>query len=140
MVYFLHFSFNMSITFLLKHSVYFHVIWTDNGSTLLEANTRRQERKYPMIKVLQCCILKLSLHSVNSVPIVYRIGNMQSAILLSFFASSSLPPCGLQSTHPPMLCYISPYIVFNVYGGALESGVQGDRLAARLTLTQHTLV
>ncbi len=41
---------------------------------------------------------------------------MQSAILLSFVASSSLPPCRLQSTHPLMPCYISPYIVYNIYG------------------------
>ncbi len=68
-----------------------------------------------MIKVLQGCILKLSFHSVNSVLILYRTGTMQSAILLSFVASSSLPPCGLQSTHPPMPSYISPYIVYNVY-------------------------
>ncbi len=40
---------------------------------------------------------------------------MQSAILLSFVTSSSLPPCGLQSTHPPMLCYISPYVAYYVY-------------------------
>ncbi len=96
--------------------IYYYVIWTDNGSMLPEANTPRQEGKYPMIKVLQCCIFKLLLHSVNSVPILYRTGNMQSAILLSFVASSSLPPCGLQSTHPRMPCYISPYAVYNVYG------------------------
>ncbi len=83
---------------------------------LPEANTRRQEGKYPTIKVLQGCILKLLLHSVNSVAILYRTGNMQSVILLSFIASSSLPPCGLQSTHPQMPCYISPYVVYNVYG------------------------
>ncbi len=41
---------------------------------------------------------------------------MQSALLLSFVATSSLPPCGLQSTHPPMRFYISPYVVYNVYG------------------------
>ncbi len=91
------------------------VIWTDNGSILPEANIRRQEGKYPMIKVLHGCILTLSLHSVNLVFILYRTGNMQSAILLSFAASSSLPPCGLQSTHPPMPCYISPYVVYNIY-------------------------
>ncbi len=68
-----------------------------------------------MINVLQCCILKLLLHSVNSVPILYRTGNRQSAILLSFVASSSLLPCGLQSMHPRMPCYISPYVVYNVY-------------------------
>ncbi len=49
------------------------------------------------------------------IVILYRTGNMQSAILLSFVASSSLPLCGLQSTHPLMPCYISPYIVYNVY-------------------------
>ncbi len=88
------------------------LIWTDNGSRSLEANTRRQEGKYPIIKVLQGCILKLSLCSVNTVLILYRTGNMQSAILLSFLASSSLLPCGLQCTHTLMPCYISPYVVY----------------------------
>ncbi len=74
-----------------------------------------------MIKVLQGCILKLLLHSVNSVPILYWTGNMLSAILLSFLAYSSILPCGLQSTHPQMPCYISPYVVCNVYGGNLYS-------------------
>ncbi len=73
--------------------LYYYVTWTDNGSMLPDANTRRQEGKYPTMKVLQGCILKL-LHSVNSVPILYRPGNMQSAILLSFVASSSLPHVG----------------------------------------------
>ncbi len=68
-----------------------------------------------MIKVLQGCILKLLFYSVNSVFILYRTGNMQFAILLSFVASSSLLPCGRQSTHPPTPCYISPYVVHNVY-------------------------
>ncbi len=95
--------------------IYYHVIWTDNGSTLPEANTHNQEGKYPVIKVLQGCILKLLLHSVNLVPILYRTGNMQSTILSSFVSSSSLLPCGLQSTQPRMLCYISPYVVYNVY-------------------------
>ncbi len=40
---------------------------------------------------------------------------MQFAILLSFVASSSLPPCGLQSTLSLMPCYISLYVVNNVY-------------------------
>ncbi len=83
---------------------------------LPETNTRRQEGKYPTIKVLQGCILKLLLHSVNSVAILGRTGNMQSAILLSFVASSSLPPCELQSTHPQMPYYISPYVVYKVNG------------------------
>ncbi len=78
-----------------------------------------------MIKVLQSCIVKLSLHSVNSALIIYRTGNMQSAILLSFVAYSYLPPCGLQSTHSPMPCYISPYVVYNVYGGNSSSDVTG---------------
>ncbi len=94
--------------------IYYYVMWTDNGSILLEADRRRQERKYPMIKVLRGCILKLSLYLVHSVLILYRKGNMQSAILLSFVASSSLRPCRLQSTHPQMSCHISPYI-YNVY-------------------------
>ncbi len=91
--------------------LYYWVIWTDNGNTLPETSPRRQEGKQPLIKVLVGCILKLLLHSVNSVLILYGTGNMQSAIFLSFVASSSLPPCGLQSTHLPMPCYISPYIV-----------------------------
>ncbi len=95
--------------------IYYYVIWTDSGSMLPEANSRRQEGKYPMIKVLQGCILKLVLHLVNSVSILYRIGNMQSAILLSFVASSSLLACGLQSTNSQMSCYISPYVVYNIY-------------------------
>ncbi len=41
---------------------------------------------------------------------------MQSVILLSFVASSTLPSCGLQSAHLPMPCYIRPYVVYNVYG------------------------
>ncbi len=85
--------------------IYYYVIQTDNGSMLPEANTARQEGKYPMIKVLHGCILKLLLHSINSVFILYRTGNMQSAIFLSFAASSSLSPCGLQSTHSPMPCF-----------------------------------
>ncbi len=68
---------------------YYDVIWIDNGSTLPEADTWRPEGKYLMIKVLQSCILKLSLHSVNSVLVLYRTGNMQSAIL---YHSSPLPP------------------------------------------------
>ncbi len=73
-----------------------------------------------MIKVSQSYIPKLSLHSVNSVLILYRIGNMQSAILLSFVAFSSLPPYRLQSTHPPISC-ISPYVVYNIYGASSSS-------------------
>ncbi len=107
---------NTSMVILGIDIIYYYVIWTDNGSRLLEADTRRQEGKYPMIKVLQGCILKLSLYSVNTAFIHYGTGNMQSAILLSFIASSSLPPCGLQSTHPQVSCYISPYVVYYVYG------------------------
>ncbi len=95
--------------------IYYSVIWTDNESILPEADTEWQEGKYTMIRVLQGCILKLSLHSVNSVLIPCGTGNMQSAILLSFVTSSSLLPCGLQSTNPPMPYYISPSIVYNVY-------------------------
>ncbi len=95
--------------------IYYYIIWADNKSMLLEVNTRRQEGKYPMIKVLQGCIIKLLLQSVNAVLILYRTHNMQFAILLSFVTSSSLPPCGLQSTHLLMPCYISLYIVYNVY-------------------------
>ncbi len=95
--------------------IYYCVIWTDNGSMLPETNTRRQEGKYLMIKVLQGYILKLLLHSVNSGLILYRTGNMPSTILLSFVASSSLLPCGVESIHPPMLYYISPYVVYNIY-------------------------
>ncbi len=68
-----------------------------------------------MIKVLWGCILKLSLHSVNLVLILYRTGNMQSAILLLFVASFSLWLCTLTSTNLPMPCYISPYLVYNIY-------------------------
>ncbi len=89
--------------------IYYYVIWTDNGSMLPEADTRRPEGKYTMIKVLRGCIIKLML-------ILYRIGNMQTAMLLSFIASSSLLPCRLQSTHSLMPCYISPYVVWNIYG------------------------
>ncbi len=96
--------------------MYYYLIWTDNGSMLPEVNTWSQEGIYPMKKVLQGCILKLSLHSVSLVLILYRTGNTQSAILLSSIVSSSLPLCGLQSTHLPMPCYISPYVVYNVYG------------------------
>ncbi len=96
--------------------IYYYVIWTDNASMLLEANTRRQEGKYPTIKVMQSYIFKLLSHSVNSVPILYRTGNMQSAILLSFVTSSFLPSCGLQSAHLCMPCCISPYVVYNVCG------------------------
>ncbi len=64
------------------------------------ANTQRQEGKYPTIKVLQGCILKLSLNSVNSVPILYRTGNMQSAILLSFVASSVIITFSQFIAHP----------------------------------------
>ncbi len=46
--------------------------------------------------------------------ILYRTCDMQSAVLLSFVTSSSLPPCGLQSTHSPMTCYISLYVVYNL--------------------------
>ncbi len=95
--------------------IYYYIMWTNKGSTLPEADTQRQEGKYSMIKVLQGCILKLSLHSVDSVFILYGIDNTQSTILLSFIASSSLPPCGLQSTHPPMPCYISPCVVYDIY-------------------------
>ncbi len=86
--------------------IYCYVIWTDNGSTLPEASTWRQEGKYPMIKVLHGCVLKLSLHSVNSVLILYRTGNIQSVILVSFIA--------MRATIYPLtdaLFYISPYVV-----------------------------
>ncbi len=95
--------------------IYCYVKWTNNRGTVPEANTRRQEGKYLTIKILRGCLLKLSLYLVNSVLILYRTGNMQFAILLSLVASSSLLPCELQSTHPPMSCYISPYIAYNVY-------------------------
>ncbi len=62
---------------------------------------------------MQGCILKLSLYSVNTVLILYRTGNMQSAILLLFEASSSLLPQVLRSIHLLMPCYISPNVVYN---------------------------
>ncbi len=91
--------------------IYYYVIWTDNGSTIPEANTQRQEGKYPMMKISLCL--------VNSVLILYRTDNMQSVILLSLVASFFLPPCGLQSTYL-MPCYISPY-VYNIYGYQYEN-------------------
>ncbi len=97
--------------------VYYYIIWTDNWSTLPEVNTRRQDDKYPMIKVLRGCNLKLSLHSVNSVLILYRTGNMQSAILLSF-AISFVPTAMWASMYPPAnsLLYQSiPYITSMVW-------------------------
>ncbi len=45
------------------------------------------------IQWLQCCILKLALHSVNSVLILYKTGSMQSAILLLFVVSLPRPYC-----------------------------------------------
>ncbi len=93
--------------------IYYYVIWTDKGVCYLK-RTLIGKRGNIQVKVLQCCICEL-LHSVNSVPILYRTGNMQSAILLSFVTTSSLPPCGLQSNHPLMPCYISPYVVYIVY-------------------------
>ncbi len=53
--------------------------------------------------------------------ILYRTGNMRSAIFLSFVASSSLLPCGLQSTQPLRPCYISPHEVYNFY---VQAGFQ----------------
>ncbi len=44
--------------------IYYYVIWTDNQRRSPEAYTRRQEGNYPMIKVLQDCILKLSFSRV----------------------------------------------------------------------------
>ncbi len=85
------------------------------GACYLKPTLRGKRGNIYNIKVLQGCILKLSSHSINSVLILYRPGNRQSAILLSFVASSSLPPCGLQSTHSLMLWYISLYIVYNIY-------------------------
>ncbi len=85
-----------------------------------------------MIKVLRGCILKLSLHSVNSVPILYRTGNMQSAILLSFVVSSSIPPCRLQSTLPQMPCYIIPYIQGDPFKMSQTSGVAPPKFAMSL--------
>ncbi len=49
--------------------------------------------------------------------ILYRIDNMQSAILLSFVTSSPYRHVGYNLPAPQnMPCYISPYIVYNVYG------------------------
>ncbi len=45
--------------------LYYYVIWTENGSTLPEANTQRQEGKHPMIKVLQGCILQQGCQPEN---------------------------------------------------------------------------
>ncbi len=73
--------------FPMECHIYYYVIWTNNESRLLEADTRRQDGKYPMIKVLQGCILKLSLYLVNTVLFLYKTGNMQY-----FYHSSPLPP------------------------------------------------
>ncbi len=68
---------------------------------------------------------------------------MQSALLVSFVVCSSIPSCVLQSTHPPMLCYISPYVVvvYNVYdldtmhdSGHSVEGQWGGALNFHLTL------
>ncbi len=79
--------------------IYCYVIWIDNASMLPEAITRRQEEKYPTIKVLQGGILKL-LNSVNSVPILYRAGNMQSAIFIVH--RLFLPTTMWVSIYPPV--------------------------------------
>ncbi len=50
----------------------------------------------------------------------YPLQDRQSAIFLSFVAYSSLLPCGLQSTHPLMPCYISPYVVYNICAHTLK--------------------
>ncbi len=47
--------------------IYYYVMWTDNGSMSPEANTQMQDGKYRKIKILQGCVFKLSLQSVNSV-------------------------------------------------------------------------
>ncbi len=82
------------------------------------------EGKYPMIKVLRGCILKLMLIICrignmqfailllfvvcsSLMLIICRIGNMQFAILLSFVVCSTLPPRALQFTHPPIPSYQS---------------------------------
>ncbi len=74
------------------------------GSCYLKPILARQEGKHPMIKVLQGCILKLSLHSVNLVLIFYRPSKTPSAILLSFVASSSLPEW-------PDFFFLNPYFL-----------------------------
>ncbi len=112
------------------------VIHTYNDNILRKTNVfciaQRQNERHMMNSVIfTCCILKLLLHSVNSVPILYRTGNMLSAILLLCVASSSLLPCGLQSTHPLMHCYFSPYVVYNVYDSAYEIAKSNDGILFR---------
>ncbi len=65
-----------------------------------------------MIKVLRGCTLSYTFSQFSAHP----LQDGQYAICHTFIvASSSLLPCGLQSTHPRMPCYISPYVVYNVY-------------------------
>ncbi len=45
--------------------MYYCVICTDNGSTLPEANTQRQEGKYLMMKILG--VASLSYHYIQSI-------------------------------------------------------------------------
>ncbi len=59
---------------------------------------------------------------------------MQSAILLSFVASSFLPQHGLQSTHPPMPCYISPYVIYNIYGKMMLGNNRGQIFFPEMSL------
>ncbi len=75
---------------------------------LPEANTRRQEGKYPMIKVLRGGIRKLVL-------ILYKIGNMQSAILLSFVTFPPYRYVGINLAPVDALLYQSIYVVYNVW-------------------------
>ncbi len=96
--------------------IYYYVIWTDNGSMLPETNVRRQEGEISNDKSIAGLHPQVIITFSQFRAILYRTGNTQFAILLSFVASSSLSPCGLQSTHPPVPSYISPYVVYNIYG------------------------
>ncbi len=82
-----------------------HVKWSQHSEAKGEISNDKSIVGHPQV------IITFSQFSVH----FSQAGNMQSAILLSFVASSSLWPCGLQSSHPLMPCYISPYEVYNIY-------------------------
>ncbi len=61
--------------------IYYYVIWTDNGSTLPEANARRQEGKYPMIKYHRVASLVIIIFSQFS---AHPLQDRQYAICHTF--------------------------------------------------------
>ncbi len=70
--------------------IYYYIIWTDGGSMLPEANTLRQEGKYPTMKVLQGCIL--SYYYIQSIqcPSITGQAICNLPYFYSIVASSSL--------------------------------------------------